>query len=437
MNIQGKSNIFMNVANVLGNNGWCLLHGNPHKIEGDIDLYANKNVRQCFFQAMKDGRLRVVQSLCYKKNSDAFFIADNDHGFLQVDITSDFRYVGRVFYKESDFLEAIDYGGDLPRLATYREFGYYFIKKISKGRMTEQQAKHLFQLYGKDKIRIHKEIERFFPSKMRANVLIPFEKEDYALIIQLLPFWRFIVLSWVLVKHPLQVGEYWISEILRLIKRFLMPTGIFIALLGLDGSGKSSLQIELQTRLAPIFVGGGESIHLRWRLTDIFGNKSNQYPPTVVTNPQDQNKRGTILSSLQILWWLFEYILGFVSTIYPKLTRSYLIIFDRYYHDVLVDRKRYRYGGNLRLAQTIAKFVPRPDLFFILDLPVEIAHERKPEVPIEDAKRMKEEYLKLASSLPNAYVVDASKPLDEVASDVELIVLKYMSDRTVDRLDLR
>jgi thymidylate kinase len=126
---------------------------------------------------------------------------------------------------------------------------------------------------------------------------------------------------------------------------------------------------------------------------------------------------------------------GWFADVYPKKVRWTLVLFDRYYDDLLADPKRYRYGGPMWLARLVGRFIPKPDLFFFLDLPAEVAHARKPKVPLEEARKLRERYLTLARSLPNAYVVDASRPLEEVVAEVEEILLAEMHERTKKRLE--
>jgi thymidylate kinase len=79
--------------------------------------------------------------------------------------------------------------------------------------------------------------------------------------------------------------------------------------------------------------------------------------------------------------------------------------------------------------------VKKPDLVFCLDADTEILQARKKEVPFEECTRQREAYRKLAISLQNGYVIDASQPLDDVIQDVQTIILKYMSERTAKRLN--
>ena len=66
-----------------------------------------------------------------------------------------------------------------------------------------------------------------------------------------------------------------------------------------------------------------------------------------------------------------------------------------------------------------------------------VLQSRKQEVSREETARQREAYLELARTLPNAHVVDASRPLEEVVAEVERLVLDYMAERTARRLGLR
>jgi thymidylate kinase len=130
--------------------------------------------------------------------------------------------------------------------------------------------------------------------------------------------------------------------------------------------------------------------------------------------------------------WTFGYWLELAH----RRAKGQLLLFDRHYIDLLADPKRYRYGGPMWLAWLLGRLIPRPDLFVFLDLPAELAHARKPEVPLDEARRLRDRYLALARSLSNARVVDASRPLDEVVAEVERLVLDHMAARTRRRLGL-
>jgi thymidylate kinase len=126
--------------------------------------------------------------------------------------------------------------------------------------------------------------------------------------------------------------------------------------------------------------------------------------------------------------------LGYIFVVRPKLIRSTLVVFDRYYHDLLVDPRRYRYGGPMWLARLIGKLIPQPDLWILLDAPAEVLHSRKKEVSYEETVRQRKEYLKLMSVVKNGVVIHAEQPLEAVVADVNKAVLEYMEQRTEDRI---
>lgn len=201
--------------------------------------------------------------------------------------------------------------------------------------------------------------------------------------------------------------------------------GLWIAMLGCDGAGKSSLAAALDERLRGAFRRV-RVLHFRPGLGRGEGGP--------VTDPHGRPPRSLPVSLAKLLFYLADYLLGYGLRVRPALVRSTLVLFDRYYHDVLADPRRYRYGGPMWLARLVGRAIPRPDLFIVLDLPAELAHARKPEVPLEEARRLRERYLALARDLPNARVVDASRPLEAVVAEVEEIILDFLARRVRERL---
>lgn len=206
--------------------------------------------------------------------------------------------------------------------------------------------------------------------------------------------------------------------------------GVMLALLGTDGSGKSSVIMQLIFPPLPGFQRT-KYIHLRPRL----GFKTTE-KATPVTDPHRKASRSSPTSIAKILYLLFDYGVGYVLKVLPLLMQSTLVVFDRYYHDILVDPKRYRYGGPMRLARWVGKMIPKPDLFILLDAPPEILQVRKQEVAFEETARQREAYLEFVRGMKNGVVVDASIPLDEVVAEVNRVILDFMAKRTKKRLGL-
>jgi len=139
-------------------------------------------------------------------------------------------------------------------------------------------------------------------------------------------------------------------------------------------------------------------------------------------------------SLAKVAYWVLDYTLGYYAKIRPALTRSTLVLFDRYLVDALIDPKRYRYGGPQWLVRLVWSLIPKPDLVILLDAPSVVLRSRKQEVSFHETLRQRHAYRELVGRLPNAHVVDAAQPLDKVVTAAGMVVLDFLTSRTARRL---
>ena len=196
-----------------------------------------------------------------------------------------------------------------------------------------------------------------------------------------------------------------------------------VVILGPDGSGKSSvIERLIDQKWSP--AKSIRSMHLRPRLS-LKG-----VPGAPVTDPHGGPPRGMFSSMVKLGYLLFIYNIGYLLKVWPLLLRSNLLVFDRYYHDMLVDPIRYRYGGPMWLAGVVGRLVPKPDLWLLLDAPPEVLQARKKEVPIQETRRQKEAYLRLVQGMSNGIIIDASQPIEQVVAEARTAILDHMAART-------
>jgi len=170
----------------------------------------------------------------------------------------------------------------------------------------------------------------------------------------------------------------------------LNPT-LVISFMGVDGSGKSTLIKQLNKRLKGNYKKI-KNLHLRPYL--FLTDKS-----TVNTNPHNQKPpRFQIISLIKILTWLFMYRFFFFVNSDKK---NILIIFDRYAHDLLIDKTRYRFILPKKITQFILNLFPEPHLWIFLKAPIKIIEKRKKELPTHELVRQIREYKNFSKKKKN------------------------------------
>ncbi len=197
--------------------------------------------------------------------------------------------------------------------------------------------------------------------------------------------------------------------------------GLWLAILGPDGAGKSAV-IKRLLRDSSLPFQAIQQFHFRPR----FGRRRTDAVP--VTNPHGSPPRSLVISILKLLYWLVDCWLGYMLTVRRVQSRSGLVVSDRYLDDIQVDPRRYRLpDSSLWFARVVVRLAPRPDLYVLLDVSAEIVQQRKAEVQPAESQRQRLSYLEFFRWLPNACVVDATAPVDQVATEVKTVVLKSLA----------
>jgi thymidylate kinase len=134
-------------------------------------------------------------------------------------------------------------------------------------------------------------------------------------------------------------------------------------------------------------------------------------------DPHGQRPRGAIASILKLGWLWLNWWVGWWKFL-GAASREGVVLFDRYHADLLVDPKRYRYGGPIWLARLASRLMPQPDIVIFLDAHPDVLLSRKQEVPREALERSRQRYLDLCKSHPRFHITDASQPLEDVIASV-------------------
>ena len=412
---------------------YAILHGwqgLPEHLSSDLDIVVAPEDLPKLEQALLniDGAL-LVNHLRHESTCDYFVLAifnGKQIRFLPIDSATDYRRDGRIWFSAKELLQGRRKWKDFWVASPEAEFEYLLVKKILKGSVPPHSAQRLQELTADLGGKADALAEKLLGRRWATQVMTWIRKGQGENFEKNLLTLKKVLKHRKLLKDPLNPLRYWLPEIKRLRRRWRYPTGLFVAILGPDGAGKSTLIGHLERDLAGVFRRTAR-FHL---MPGLFRKKSGGGP---VTDPQGKPPRSWLTSLLKLIYYGFDYNLGYCFKIRPALVRSTLVLFDRYYDDLLVDPRRYRYGGPMWAAKLLRRFIPRPDLWLILDVPEEGILQRKQEVPVEEIRRQLEVYRRLAAELPNAFLIDGSLPPEEVARKAEEIILEYMHQRYLSR----
>jgi thymidylate kinase len=225
-----------------------------------------------------------------------------------------------------------------------------------------------------------------------------------------------------IVRNPLRLAEDIFFDVIRRIRRWLQPTGAFVAVMGTDGAGKSTLIKHLVQVIGPIF----DRYRLfHWRPMLLWRRKT----MCDTTRPHDQPSHACWWSVARLVAHFLDYWLGYWLVIRPLLARSGLVVFDRYFDDMLIDPKRYRYSGPLWLVRFLRHLIPKPDLILVLDAPDKVILSRKQETDPAEIQRQRQLYTSCVDRTCPTRVINAAGSISQVTAEAATAVIEYLSQR--------
>lgn len=215
------------------------------------------------------------------------------------------------------------------------------------------------------------------------------------------------------------------------IRRFLSPPGFTIAMLGTDGSGKTTIINEIWKPLSQAVHQDIHYEHFRPNLlpsiAELFGEKKISTP---VPNPHASQSSGLIGSLIRLFYYMLDYIFGYLFKVYPSLVKfSSVWIFDRYYYDYLIDPKRSRIALPSWSIKLMSLLIPKIDLIICLGTNANTIYKRKPELKLNEIERQVKALKDLQESQKRAVWIDTGKSLDVSIAEALTIIRDHMSER--------
>jgi peptidoglycan/xylan/chitin deacetylase (PgdA/CDA1 family) len=199
----------------------------------------------------------------------------------------------------------------------------------------------------------------------------------------------------------------------RIARRLVRPTGLLVFVVGPDGAGKSELAAGLEQAAAGAFRRFSH-FHFRPHLVP---------PPSHILQrehipgdgPHARSPSASLGSLVRLAYLCVDTVLAAVPKLYLPRVRSTLIVVERGWLDLAVDRKRYRISLPQRTIGSALRLLPRPNLILHLDAPADVICSRTVELERTEVERQLGAWRALAAAHPDRFVtLDAAAPREHV-----------------------
>ena len=173
-------------------------------------------------------------------------------------------------------------------------------------------------------------------------------------------------------------------------------TGFAIGFTGPDGVGKTTVIEMLIARLGDVFRTAHSYMHFRPMLFGNLGEVAHsaglkKEVDREYTKPHRGGRVGVVSSLVRLAYYSVDYIVGYWLKVKSQIRITRLVVFDRYYTDVICDSRRSRIFLNYKFLYWFGwVFVPRLDYNVLLTAQVETILARKQELTREGIEAINE-----------------------------------------------
>lgn len=394
-----------------------------HNNSRDIDIAIEKKewykirmqlvdvIQQCGWQIvtyLKSDRLQTL--VC------GIVRADNTVDLVQLDFFYHTSVFGLVLLENKDILKHRVFNGEIYHVDKSYEFLDKYMYDRAVGANYPKKYKHTRECAENEDV-VKEQVYRV----LGMDNLTKCDKASKKEILK-------AVLKWNLKRFGLGA----IANMLRFeyhhVKNYLCSnTGFSIGFTGPDGSGKTTVIDLLIENLGDVFRKAHAYYHFRPAL---FGNLGEVAHAAGVKKTVDRDyskphrggKTGTLSSLARLAYYSIDYIIGYWVKVKSVTRITRLVIFDRYYTDIICDSRRSRIYLNPKFLYGFAKlFIPSLDYNILLTASSDAILARKRELDKEGIDAINEKIDYLADKQGYYKVLNEGTPQEAVCKILQIV----------------
>ena len=384
----------------------------------DIDIAISKEATATLLDYLEQHPLVRKVKTCHKSFMVETELYLRDGGYLSLDLLHELRRKNHLLMPFESLLKSVSrnrFGVSVP--AAHYDFEYCWLFYLSNGSsLPERYRAHYLAMprFCKERILLH--INGTYQLGVRSlEELLHFHAEHLAQIKKITS------------KHARNRGLGQLKQAWAYVKDSLAGLrrrwGYSITLSGVDGVGKSTIITALEQELAVLHRRPVKVLRHRPSLLPILSAlllPRHKVDQQKISQPHAGTNRNRLSSLIRFAYYLTDYLIGQFYITLRYHARGYLVLYDRYYFDMIYDMKRSNLVISRKLARKCYALLLKPKVNIFLHAPSKLILNRKQELTAPVIEHLTTGYMHLFAELARKSQVARYASIENIHQEVTI-----------------